>query len=82
MTFLQIPFFNVVADAETILILLASARGGFDIFSGLPLDFGLKSMGKTVHLANLSFSLLHESNGKRLGTGLVQVTAQTKGFER
>jgi hypothetical protein len=80
MTFLQLPFFEAVADAETIL--LAGAGGGFDIFSGLPLYFGLKSMGKTVHLANLSFSLLHESDGKRLGTGLVEVTAQTKGFER
>lgn len=80
MTFLQIPFFNAVAGAETIL--LAGAGGGFDIFSGLPLYFGLKSMGKAVHLANLSFSLLRESNGKRLGTGLVEVTAQTEGFER
>lgn len=80
MTFLQLPFFNAVAGAETIL--LAGAGGGFDIFSGLPLYFGLKSMGKTVHLANLSFSLLHESSGKRLGTGLVEITAQTEGFER
>jgi len=80
MTFLQIPFFNVVADAKTIL--LAGAGGGFDIFSGLPLYFGLRSMGKTVHLANLSFSRLYESTGERLGRGLVEVTAQTEGFER
>jgi len=80
MTFLQIPFFSAIAGAETIL--LAGAGGGFDIFSGLPLYFGLRGIGKTVHLANLSFSLLHESNGKRLGTGLVEVTAQTEGFER
>lgn len=80
MTFLRLPFFDAIADAETIL--LAGAGGGFDIFSGLPLYFGLRNMGKTVHLANLSFSRLYESNGKRLGTGLVKVTAQTEGFER
>ena len=80
MTFLQLPFFGAIADAETIL--LAGAGGGFDIFSGLPLYFGLRSMGKTVHLANLSFSRLYASNGKRLGTALVEITAQTEGFER
>ena len=80
MTFLQLPFFKAIADAETIL--LSGAGGGFDIFSGLPLYFGLKNMGKTVHLANLSFSRLHASTGKRLGTGLIEITAQTEGFER
>lgn len=80
MTFLQIPFFKAIADAETIL--LAGAGGGFDIFSGLPLYFGLKSLGRTVHLANLSFSRLYASTGKRLGAGLVEITAQTEGFER
>ncbi len=80
MTFLQLPFFRAIGDAETIL--LAGAGGGFDIFSGLPLYFGLKSLGKTVHLANLSFSRLYASDGKRLGTGLVEITAQTEGFER
>ena len=80
MTFLQIPFFNAIADAETIL--LAGAGGGFDIFSGLPLYFGLRSLGKTVHLANLSFSRLYASDGKRRGTALVEITAETNGFER
>lgn len=80
MSFLQLPFFEAIADAETILI--AGAGGGFDIFSGLPLYFGLRRMGKTVHLANLSFSRLYASNGKRLGTALVEITARTEGFER
>ena len=76
MTFSQIPFFETIADAKTIL--LAGAGDGFDIFSGLPLYFGLRSMGKTVHHANLSFSRLYESTGERLGRGLVEVTAQTE----
>jgi hypothetical protein len=80
MTFLQLPFYEVVRDAQTVL--LAGAGGGFDIFSGLPLFFGLRSMGKTVHLANLSFSRLYASDGKRLGTGLVEITARTQAPER
>ncbi len=39
-------------------VLLAGAGGGFDIFAGLPLFFALRARGKTVHLANLSFSQL------------------------
>ncbi|MBV9849399.1 MAG: DUF1152 domain-containing protein [Armatimonadetes bacterium] len=73
MSFLRLPFFDAVADAETIL--LAGAGGGYDIFCGLPLYFGLRSRGKTVHLANLSFSRLYATKGKRLGTALVEVTA-------
>lgn len=35
--------------------------GGFDIYSGLPLHAYLTSLGKKVHLANLSFARLNES---------------------
>ena len=64
MNFLQLPFFTELEKAKTIL--LAGAGGGFDIFSGLPLYFGLRSAGKTVYLANLSFSHLEAATGKRL----------------
>lgn len=37
-------------------MLLAGAGGGFDIYCGLPLYHWLTTRGKTVHLANLSFS--------------------------
>jgi len=37
-------------------IFIAGAGGGFDVFSGLPLYFGLRAAGKKVTLANLSFS--------------------------
>jgi hypothetical protein len=80
MTFLRIPFFDAIADARTVLI--AGAGGGYDIFSGLPLYFGLRSMGKTVHLANLSFSQLYGSTGKRHGEALVEVTHKTEGSLR
>ena len=80
MNFLRIPFFEAIADAKTVLI--AGAGGGYDIFSGLPLYFGMRNAGKTVHLANLSFSQLYGSDGKRLGEALVEVTHQTEGSHR
>lgn len=51
---LNLPILDQLADAETVLI--AGAGGGFDIYAGLPLYFTLREMGKTVHLANYSFS--------------------------
>ena len=77
MSFLRIPFFDAIADAKTVLI--AGAGGGYDIFSGLPLYFGLRNAGKTVHLANLTFSRVeHAKNVIRLSDSLVGVTAETK----
>jgi hypothetical protein len=58
MDFLRIPFFDVVRDAKTVL--LAGAGGGCDVYSAVPLYVGLRAAGKTVHLANLSFTSLHE----------------------
>lgn len=37
-------------------ILLAGCGGGFDVFQAIPLYFTLRAMGKTVHIANLTFS--------------------------
>lgn len=51
---LNLPILDQLADSKNILI--AGAGGGFDVFSGLPLYFTLREMGKTVHLANYSFS--------------------------
>ncbi len=52
------------------------------MFTGLPLYFGLRAAGKTVHLANLSFSALSISTGKELAPGLIQVDATTKSPNR
>ncbi|NES24174.1 MAG: DUF1152 domain-containing protein [Symploca sp. SIO3E6] len=71
---LKLPFFSELEPAQTIL--LAGAGGGFDIFCGLPLYFGLKALGKTVYLANLSFSYLPDE-GARLSPSLLKVTADT-----
>lgn len=51
---LNLPILDLLADSQNILI--AGAGGGFDVFSGLPLYFTLRALGKNVHLANYSFS--------------------------
>ena len=52
------PLFHQLRDTDNILI--AGAGGGFDVYSGVPLLLALHAQGKKVHLANLSFSFLHE----------------------
>jgi len=76
MTFLRLPFFGELGAAHNILV--AGAGGGFDIFSGLPLYFGLQAMGKRVHLANLSFSDLDAATGRRLHPAVLEVTADSQ----
>jgi hypothetical protein len=51
---LNLPILDLLENSESILI--AGAGGGFDVFSGLPLYFTLRELGKTVHLVNFSFS--------------------------
>jgi hypothetical protein len=78
---LDLPFFDELEKAQNIL--LAGAGGGFDIFSGLPLYFGLKAEGKQVHLANLSFSFLPPiqiTKEDRLSPSLLKATADTPLF--
>ena len=72
-----VPFFDKLADANTVL--LAGCGGGYDIFGGLSLYFALKGMGKTVHLANLSFSRLDVCDARHIGEAVVKVTHKTDG---
>ena len=72
----HLPFFDQLETAQNILI--AGAGGGFDIFTGLPLYFMLQAAGKTVHLANLSFSTIFATNGRVLAPALVEITAKTE----
>ena len=73
---MQQRFFQELEGVQTVL--LAGAGGGFDIFTGLPLYFALRAAGKTVHLANLSFSEIAESTGERIGEAMVKVRADTE----
>ncbi|GAA2493683.1 DUF1152 domain-containing protein [Streptomyces longisporus] len=51
------PFFTRLRDARRVLVV--GAGGGFDVYAGLPLALALRSAGKEVHLANLSFADLY-----------------------
>jgi len=75
----KIPLFEKLKDSKNIL--LAGAGGGFDIFSGLPLYFSLKNLGKQVHLANLSFTRLGNISGKRLTPHILEVDINSKSSE-
>jgi hypothetical protein len=72
---LTLPFFQELAPAKSIL--LAGAGGGFDVFSGLPLYFALCSAGKTVHLANLTFTNILPQTGTHIAPYLIEVSADT-----
>lgn len=78
--YLRLPVYDALENARTVL--LAGAGGGYDIFTGLPLYFGLRAAGKTVHLANLSFTHIYATDGRRIGDALVEVTHTTQGSTR
>ena len=59
---MELPFFSQLRESRTVL--LAGAGGGFDIYAGMPLLHWLEGMGKTVHLANLSFVELASYTGE------------------
>jgi hypothetical protein len=77
---LHLPFFAEIQDARNILV--AGAGGGFDLFCGLPLYFGLRAAGRQVYLANLSFSALRSTTARQLGPALFEVTADTDRIRR
>jgi hypothetical protein len=74
---LKLPLFDRLRSAKNVLI--AGAGGGFDLFSGLPLFFGLQRQGATVHLASLSFTYLGGTDAPHLGWGVHEVTAASSG---
>jgi len=79
MQILQLPIFSELAQSKRILI--AGAGGGFDMFSGLPLYFGLRAAGRDVFLGNLSFADLGPSCGRWLAPAVVEITADSRGWE-
>jgi len=74
---MKIPLFTELEGAQNILIV--GAGGGFDVFCGLPLYFWLRNAGKTVHLANLSFSELGFCEGERPTASMLRVLPNTGG---
>ena len=66
--------FDALDETENVLI--AGAGGGFDVFAGLPFLHWLRSEGKGVHLANLSFTELGPLDD-RPTQNMVRVTADS-----
>lgn len=76
----QSPVVRALAPAERVLI--AGAGGGFDVFAGLPLFFSLVEAGKTVSLANLSFTYLGGTTARPMQPALWVVDAESSGESR
>lgn len=62
-------------------VLVAGAGGGFDVYVGLPIYQRLRSLGKQVFLANLSFTDLRETRARRLTRALYAVEPSCPGSE-
>jgi len=60
-------------------VLVAGAGGGFDVYAGLPIYERLRSLGKKVFLANLSFVSLGNTNAQALTRALHVVEPTTTG---
>jgi hypothetical protein len=60
-------------------VLVAGAGGGFDVFAGLPIYERLRSLGRKVFLANLSFVPLGKTSAQALTRGLYAVEPTTAG---
>ena len=80
MNLVNLPLFDRLRDARSVLI--AGAGGGFDVFAGLPLYLSLKSQGKSVRLANLSFSYLGGTDATPLDSVMYEVRASTRGEDK
>ena len=73
---MQLPFFKELSTSHSIL--LAGAGGGFDIVSGIPIYYYLRTLGKNVVLANLSFTELSETESAEPCPGMYHITADSK----
>jgi len=62
-------------------VLVAGAGGGFDVYVGLPIYKRLRSMGKVVFLASLSFTQLRATTAVELHPALFEVNLNTRGEE-
>jgi hypothetical protein len=72
----ELPFFHRLEPAR--VVLLAGAGGGADLFAALPLYFALRTAGKEVRLASLSFATVFDSTARVLAPALAEVSADTK----
>jgi hypothetical protein len=62
-------------------ILVAGAGGGFDVYAGLPVYARLRSLGKDLFLANMSFTYLGGTDAPSMSLGLYAVEPTTIGSD-
>src|SRR5215475_14392073 len=74
---LRLP--SAIEDSECVLV--AGAGGGFDVYAGLPIYERLRTLGKQVFLANLSFVSLPITSARQLTTALYAVDPDTTGHD-
>ena len=74
---LRLP--SVLENCQRVLV--AGAGGGFDVFAGLPIYERLRSLGKQVFLANLSFVSLSTTNARAVTRALYAVEPTTSGAD-
>ena len=72
---LRLP--SAVENSQSVLV--AGAGGGFDVYAGLPIYERLRSLGKKVFLANLSFVSLGATSAQALTQALYAVDPTTTG---
>ncbi|MBN9416308.1 MAG: DUF1152 domain-containing protein [Candidatus Eremiobacteraeota bacterium] len=75
----MLPLLEALEPCQRILI--AGAGGGFDVVAGVPLYEYLRAQGKQVWLASLSFSELSKARGRKRGTYILEVDADSGGDE-
>jgi hypothetical protein len=68
---------SIIENSQRILV--AGAGGGFDVYAGLPIYERLRSHGKKVFLANLSFVSLGTTSAQGLTRALYVVEPTTTG---
>lgn len=80
---LNIPHSILEITSRKQNILIAGMGGGFDVYGGLPLYYTLKAMGKSVHLANYSFTnfdeVVHVAEPEIINNNLFAANAKIHG---
>ena len=66
-----------LSDARSVLV--AGCGGGFDIYCGVPLALYLMEQGKTVHLANLTFTSMRSTEAREVEQGVFRVLPDNEG---
>ena len=74
---MQIPFFSHINNGERFL--LAGCGGGYDIVAAIPLYLYLRQQGKTVILANLSFTRLEFTDCSEVIPGCYRIEESSDG---